>query len=109
MSGGSVILCFHDFSQFSQFAVEEHPNPGMAIAAASSRCLASLGCRDGNCRQARSRCFPVNGRHVQSVMDNSMMSMTKSKRLAGCNWFFYSVKSFYVFSINIFALIGRRR
>lgn len=74
-----------------------------------SLCLASPSCTDAKCRQARSRCLPVNGRHVQSVMDNSVMSTTKSKRLAGCNWFFCSVKSFYVFSINIFALIGRRR
>lgn len=81
----------------------------MAISAAGSCGVASPGCRDANFRQARSHCFPVNGRHVQSVMDNSMMSTTKSKCLAGCNWFFYSVKSFYVFSINIFALIGTRR
>lgn len=72
-------------------------------------CFPSPSCTDVNCRLARSLCFPVNGRHVQSVMDNSMMSTTKSKRLAGCNCFFYSVKSFYVFSINIFILIGWRR
>lgn len=60
-------------------------------------------------QEARSRRLPVSSRPVQSGMDNSVMSTTNSKRLAGCNWFFYSVKSFYVFSINIFALIGRRR
>lgn len=60
-------------------------------------------------QEARSRRLPVSGRPVQSGTDNSVMSTTNSKRLAGCNWFFYSVKSFYVFSINIFALIGRRR
>lgn len=81
----------------------------LSQGAAGSHCVALPDHRDADFRQARSHCFPVNGRHVQSVMDNSMMSTTKSKHLAGCNWFFYSVKSFYVFSINIFALIGRRR